>query len=159
MITRLKELRKNKNMKQEEIGKIIGLTQRGYSHYENDRDIPSDVLISLAKFYDTSVDYILYFTDQVKPYDRNKYINSSNNVKNGINKLKDLREDKDLHQKDIGNVIGKARSSYSYYENGGDISTDVLIKLAIYYNTSIDYILGITDQDKPYPLGNEFKTK
>lgn len=156
MITRLKELRKSNNLKQKDIAKIIGLTERGYSHYENDRDIPSDVLISLAKFYNTSSDYILYLTDQVKPHSRTKYIKNQNVNKLNINKLKDLREDKDLYQKDISKIIGKARSSYSYYENGGDISTDVLIKLAIYYNTSIDYILGITNEMKPYPIGEKY---
>lgn len=145
MNTRLKELRKSNNIKQKDMGKILGVSQRGYSHYENDRDIPTDILITLANFYNTSVDYLLYFTNDIEPYKRV--------IRNDINmavRLKDLREDKDLFQKDIGKAINKPRSSYSYYENGGDVSTKDLINLAIYYNTSIDYILGITNEILPY---------
>ena len=68
------------------------------------------------------------------------------------NRIKDLREDRDLFQKDISNILNITQRNYSYLETGkSDIPTDVLIKLAMFYNTSIDYILGITDIQKPYP--------
>lgn len=67
-------------------------------------------------------------------------------------RIRDLREDKDLLQKDLADYLGCTQVSYSHYELGKrDIPTDVLIKLARFYNTSTDYLLGITDTKMPYP--------
>ncbi len=68
-LERLKGLRENKDLKQEEIAKILNITQSAYSYYEiGKRQIPSDALIKLALFYNTSVDYLLCLTDERKPY-------------------------------------------------------------------------------------------
>ena len=62
------------------------------------------------------------------------------------NRLRDLRCDKDLKQKDIANYLNCSQVAYSRYELGKrDIPTDVLVALAKFYNTSTDYILGLTD--------------
>lgn len=67
-------------------------------------------------------------------------------------RIRDLREDKDLMQKDVASYLNCSQVCYSYYEIGRrDIPTDILIKLADYYNTSIDYLLGRTNDPKPYP--------
>ena len=67
-------------------------------------------------------------------------------------KIRDLREDKDLSQREIGEAIGVPQRTYSYYENGERmIPPDVLIRLAQFYGTSVDYLLGLTDERKPYP--------
>ena len=69
-----------------------------------------------------------------------------------MNRLKDLREDKDMYQKDIAKILGMSQTGYSQYETEtNDIPTSILKKLALYYNTSIDYILGLTNEKKPYP--------
>ena len=69
-----------------------------------------------------------------------------------INRLKEIREDKDLYQIDIAKVLNITQSQYSLYENGIRlIPVDKLVKLAKYYNTSTDYLLGLTDERKPYP--------
>ena len=66
-------------------------------------------------------------------------------------RLKDLREDKDLKQSEVANVLNISQRGYSHYETGeDDIPTEILIKLAKFYNTSIDYILGLTNEKKPY---------
>lgn len=66
-------------------------------------------------------------------------------------RLKDLREDKDLLQKDIANILNMSQTGYSKYEVGtNDIPTQILIKLALFYETSIDYILGLTNIKEPY---------
>ena len=66
-------------------------------------------------------------------------------------RIRDLREDSDLLQKDIADYLKCTQVCYSHYENGKrDIPTDVLVKLAAYYHTSTDY-LGITDVTEPYP--------
>lgn len=67
-------------------------------------------------------------------------------------RIRDMREDKDLLQKDLAEYLKCTQVSYSHYELGKrDIPTDVLIKLAVFYGTSIDYLLGITDVKEPYP--------
>ncbi len=66
-------------------------------------------------------------------------------------RLRDLREDCDLTQKEIAEILGMSQTGYSKYETGeNDIPTIILIKLADYYNTSIDYLLGRTNNPKPY---------
>ena len=67
-------------------------------------------------------------------------------------RIRDLREDRDLMQKDLAAYLKCTQVCYSNYEMGKrDIPTDVLKALAIYYDTSVDYILGLTDEPKPYP--------
>ena len=69
-----------------------------------------------------------------------------------IKRLKDLREDKDLLQKQIAITLGITRQQYGLYEKGKrEIPLEKLIKLAEFYNTSTDYILGLTEEIKPYP--------
>lgn len=69
-----------------------------------------------------------------------------------MNRLKDLREDRDLLQKDIAQILNMSQTGYSKYEVcTNDIPTDILKKLASYYDTSIDYLLCLTDERKPYP--------
>lgn len=67
-------------------------------------------------------------------------------------RLRDLREDRDLLQKDIADILNCTQVCYSNYETGKrDIPTEVLIALADYYKTSTDYLLGITNETRPYP--------
>lgn len=67
-------------------------------------------------------------------------------------RIRDLREDKDLNQTQVAKMLGMSQTGYSKYETGeNDIPTQVLIKLALFYNTSIDYLLGETDVKKRYP--------
>ena len=66
-----------------------------------------------------------------------------------MNRLKDLREDNDLYQKDIAKILNISQTGYSKYETEtNDIPTAILIKLALYYETSVDYILGLTNEKK-----------
>ena len=69
-----------------------------------------------------------------------------------IDRLKEIRQDKDLYQKDIAKVLNMSQKQYSLYETGVRlIPIDKLTILSNYYNTSVDYLLGITDERKPYP--------
>ena len=72
-------------------------------------------------------------------------------------RIRDLREDHDLRQQDLADYLQCSQVCYSRYESGNrDIPTVVLIKLADYYQTSTDYLLGLTSEIKPYP---RLKTK
>lgn len=62
-------------------------------------------------------------------------------------RIRDLREDRDLTQREMGEILNCSQRVYSNYERGDlDIPTDILIKLAKFHNTSTDYILGLTDR-------------
>ncbi len=66
-------------------------------------------------------------------------------------RIRNLREDKDLYQKDVAKMLGISQQYYSEYESGNRaIPIFHLIKLAEFYNVSIDYIVGLTDNTKPY---------
>ena len=70
MYQRIKDLREDKDLKQRQLAEYLSCSQQVYSNYElGQRDIPTDVLISLSKFYNVSVDYILGLTNNPK---RNK---------------------------------------------------------------------------------------
>ncbi|MEE0839821.1 MAG: helix-turn-helix transcriptional regulator [Acutalibacteraceae bacterium] len=67
-------------------------------------------------------------------------------------RIRDLREDKDLNQTEVAKILEMSQTGYSKYETGkNDIPTAVLIKLARFYDTSIDYLLGETDYKERYP--------
>ena len=64
-------------------------------------------------------------------------------------RIRDLREDQDLTQKKLADELNCSQQVYSNYELAQrDIPTDILIKLALYYNVSTDYILGLTQNPK-----------
>ena len=67
-------------------------------------------------------------------------------------RLKDLREDKDLYQKEIAKILNINQQQYSRYETDEtEISVTLLKELAKFYKTSTDYILRLTNEKKPYP--------
>ena len=67
------------------------------------------------------------------------------------NRIKDLREDRDLLQKEVANELKISQQQYSRYEIGmRSLPIEYLEKLADFYNTSTDYILGRTNEKKPY---------
>ena len=67
-------------------------------------------------------------------------------------RIRDLREDKDLNQTQVAKMLGMSQTGYSKYETGeNDIPTTILIKLAKFYNTSIDYLLGETNDPTRNP--------
>lgn len=67
-------------------------------------------------------------------------------------RIRDLREDSDLNQIKIAKVLNCSQQVYSDYELGKrTIRPEMLVALAQFYNTSVDYLLGLTDEIKPYP--------
>ena len=73
METRIKNLREDNDLTQKQISKLLNISQVAYSYYElNKRSIPLELLSQLADFYNTSVDYLMYRTDEFKPYPKTK---------------------------------------------------------------------------------------
>ena len=78
MQTRIKNLREDNDLTQKQLSKVLNVSQVAYSYYElNKKTIPLELLCKLADFYNTSVDYLLYRTDIVKPYAKNNTMSSS----------------------------------------------------------------------------------
>jgi len=66
-------------------------------------------------------------------------------------RIRELREDHDLTQRQVADFLGMKQPQYCRYEQGlRDVPTDILIRLARYYQTSVDYMLGLTDERVPY---------
>ncbi len=69
---------------------------------------------------------------------------------NMYRRIRDLREDNDLTQKQMAKILCCSQQVYSNYELGQrDIPTTILISISNYYKVSVDYILGLTDNPKP----------
>ncbi len=67
-------------------------------------------------------------------------------------RIRNLRDDKDLTQTQLGKAIGVPQRTYAYYEAGERlIPAEILIKLADFHCTSVDYLLGRTDEVEPFP--------
>ena len=67
-------------------------------------------------------------------------------------RIRDLRTDRDLNQTQVAKLLGMSQTGYSKYETGeNDVPTQVLIQLARFYDTSIDYLLGETNERRRYP--------
>lgn len=81
-----------------------------------------------------------------------RYINIGDDMRY---RIRDLREDRDLKQREIAEYLLCDQSLYSKYERGErPVPIDILNKLADFYGTSIDYLIGRTDQKEPYPRSN-----
>ena len=71
-------------------------------------------------------------------------------------RIRDLREDKDLSQRELAEYLNCSQVSYSYYELGKrTIPPEILIALAAYHGVSVDYLLGLTDKCEPYPRAKQ----
>ena len=74
MKTRIRNLREDNDLTQKQLSKFLNISQVAYSYYElNKRNIPLELLCKLADFYNTSVDYILYRTDQFESYSKSMF--------------------------------------------------------------------------------------
>lgn len=67
-------------------------------------------------------------------------------------RIKDVREDKELRQQDVALILNVSQTNYSKYELGKiNIPIETLRKMSILFDTSVDYLLGLTNETKPYP--------
>lgn len=68
------------------------------------------------------------------------------------NRIRDMRNDRDLSQRHVAGELQIAQNTLSQYETGErNIPNEILASIAIMYDTSIDYLLGLTDEKRPYP--------
>ena len=75
-----------------------------------------------------------------------------------MHRLRDLREDKDLKQKELADYLGCSQATYSRYETGAlGVPSDILIKLAKFYKVTVDYILELTDEKNCHSIKKEIQ--
>ena len=66
-------------------------------------------------------------------------------------RLRDIREDRDLTQAEVGQILNKSQQGYNHIEAGrAELKIDDLVKLCRFYNLSADYIIGLSSKPKPY---------
>lgn len=135
---KIKMIRESKNMSQKELGELLNKSQGTIAKYENDTaEMDYATLNAFCKFADCSTDYLLNDC-------------SVESAKNSLHlfgeRLRYLRREKKLTQKQLGDVIGINHHSITSYEMGkSEPSYNVLVKLADFYHCSTDYLLGRVD--------------
>lgn len=145
--TRLLNLREINNIKQSYISKLLGFKNSDtYGQFEReDTLIPITHLNKLCNYFDCSIDYIFSLTNH------KKYILSNSNINLEISskRLKKLRLENNLSQKEFAKIINCHYSTISNYENKKRyISTEILYKICTKYKISADYLLGKTNNPK-----------
>ena len=142
LISRLRDRREDADLTQTQVAAVLHMSQTGYSKYETgENDIPTQVLIRLARFYG----------DQHR-LSAGAHRPPGPSVKeevpvNQYPRIRDLREDADLTQAQVGERLGLSQRTYAYYESGQRmVPPEVLCALGDLYGVSVDYLLGRTDR-------------
>lgn len=66
-------------------------------------------------------------------------------------RIRNIREDRDIKQRQVAEYLNVSQNTYSQYETGAiSLSAETAVKLAVFYGTSVDYLLGLTDEKRPY---------
>lgn len=153
-MTHLKEVRKSAGLSQKEVAIHIGVKQNTYSYWENGKSrMNSESLAKLAKLFGVTTDYLLNDTqnksatneelDDCQLVEHQLYKIPNEREKIMSNRLKELCSSVGLTQKELATFLGVAQPTLSGWESGRfQIDYDSLIKIADYFNTSIDYLLG-----------------
>ena len=146
MENRLEDLRTNRDLKKNEIAKIIGVTPSIYCEWENDRlAIPTKRLYKLAEFFEINIDYMLRLDNNKKRIRKNKNLNR---VK-VANNLKELRKDINISMREEAKMLNTTSSVVSNFENNKTLILGTfLVELCKKTNYSIDWVLGRSDIKK-----------
>ena len=138
---RIDDLRTDNDLKIRNIAEILGISVDNYFDYANGRsNFPLDKLNKLVNYFKVSFDYITGLSDIKNYYD------GDINIKLLRERIKMIRKNNDLSQEEAAHIIGDKQSTYWNYESGRSIiPISKLYLLAKYYNISIDYFIGKTD--------------
>lgn len=143
---KLKQLRTEYNLTQEDIAKILKIERGTYSQYELEYiTIPIKHLNSISSYFNVSIDYLLDLSTI------NNYENESKdiNLKLSSQRLKEFRKDNKLTQKKLANILNTDNSTISKYEQERNpIATPFLYTICKKYHISADYLLGKIDEPK-----------
>lgn len=143
---KLKELRAERKLKQEDVAAILKISRARYTEYENEYDIiPIKHLNTLCNFFNVSFDYIFSFNNIRKYSDSVKEINKELSGKN----IKSFRKNENLSQTNLADTIKSSFATIAGYEQGRYyIATPFLYTICKSYHISADYLLAKTNQVK-----------
>ena len=143
---KLSYLRERNGLTYDKIGKLINLDSGTYFHYEKEELlIPIKHLITLADYYNVSIDYIFDFTNLTN------YPTPKNNIEKSLTsiRLKEFRKEHKITQEKLAKILNISRSTIAEYERGTNIiATPFLYTICKKFNISADYLLGKTDSPK-----------
>ena len=142
---RLKEIRLENNLMQEDIAKILNVKRNTYSMWELEHDkMPLKKLITFSEYFNISLDYILEFSN-IKKYNNS----TSFNREKYLIRLKEVRKENKKTQAKLAELLSTTNSVISRYEHGGTfILTIFLIEYCKMFKVSADYLLGKIDTPK-----------
>ena len=142
---RFYDLRIDNDKKQKEIAQTLKVTTEVYAKWERRvNDIPIIQTNNLANYYNVSLDYLLGMSNN-KKHDGRKNINLDLMRK----RIKELRENQNKSQEELGEKIGFSQRLYAHYEKGTRTpKTFKLYFIALYFNVSMDYLTGKSDDKK-----------
>jgi len=146
MENRLEDLRTNRDLKENEIAKIVGVTPSIYCEWENDRlVIPTKRLYKLAELFEINIDYMLRLDDNKKRIRKNTDLDR----KSVANNLKELRKDINISMREEARMLNTTSSVVSNFENSKTLILGTfLVELCKKTNYSIDWVLGRSDIKK-----------
>lgn len=141
---RLKELREEKNISQQDIAKYLKIDNSLYAKYEKEYYvIPIKHLNTLCNYFNISFDYIFGLTNKLN-YKEN--VNEIDSLKSG-NRIKEFRKEDKITQERLASELNMARSALANYERGRTvIATPFLYTICKKYQISADYLLGKIDE-------------
>lgn len=147
VMERIRNIREESNLKQKNVADILGIDRTTYTSYEIERDtIPINHLNTICNYFNISIDYALGITE-IKQYENSRL---EINQKVMSIRLKELRQNNKLTQKQMAEFLNTSRSTWTGYEYGNyRIPTLLLFELSKKYNYSMDYLLGKTDEKQP----------
>ena len=133
---RIKELRTENGLTQQELAKILNVSSMSISFYENEQRKPdSEFIIACSRFFDVSTDYLLG-----KTYKRR--IQREERFGAFSKRLKHVRELKGISQRQAAEDLNISPQNLSYYENGRDAGYGLLVRMARYYDVTVEYLIG-----------------
>lgn len=133
---RIKELRTENELTQQELAKILNVSSMSISFYENGQRKPdSEFIIACSRLFNVSTDYLLGKTNT-------KRIQREERIGVFSKRLKRVRELKGISQRQAAEDLNISPQNLSYYENGRDAGYDLLIRMARYYNVTVEYLIG-----------------
>ena len=138
MFFKLKEIREDHDLTQNDIGKLLSISRQNYSRWETgEKIIPLKHLDTLSNYYQMSFDYLCGLSKE------NNYKKSSVDKEKIGKRLKEFRKENNITQEELANILNTTHSTISAYESGKTtLLTIFAYEIAKKYNISMDWICG-----------------